>query len=236
MKLQIHNRNAKAISYGAKRSLKEIDYIVIHYTGNKGDTAKGNAAYFATSNTRQAGAHYFVDRKGEVWCSIPPTLTAWAVGGLYSRKNGAGSWFGKCTNANSISIELCDCLKDVSWKQMLAVRELVQYLQKKCSNAKTILRHWDVNGKNCPAPMTGNGNVKWKHLHNKITKNYQFKAIVTEDAWLRTSPLVSPANKVFRTKKGNTLKISKTLGAWGRLLNKMNGKFVWVSLKKVKEI
>ena len=37
-----------------------IQYIVIHYTGNKGDTAKNNADYFYGGN-RQASAHYFVD-------------------------------------------------------------------------------------------------------------------------------------------------------------------------------
>ena len=36
-------------------------YIVIHYTGNKTDTAKANANYFRTEN-RGASAHYFVDK------------------------------------------------------------------------------------------------------------------------------------------------------------------------------
>lgn len=48
----------KAVSYGAKRNRKSVLYIIIHYTGNKGDTSKNNAKYFATSNTRAAGANF----------------------------------------------------------------------------------------------------------------------------------------------------------------------------------
>ena len=45
MAIKIHKKLAKSISYDTskKRSLNSIKYIVIHYTGNKGDTAKGNA-------------------------------------------------------------------------------------------------------------------------------------------------------------------------------------------------
>ena len=71
---------AKSISYGDKRALKDIRYIVIHYTGNKGDTARNNALYFADSNTRQAGAHFFVDKTGEIYKIINLNRIAWAIG------------------------------------------------------------------------------------------------------------------------------------------------------------
>lgn len=153
MGINIEKKLAKAISYGDDRSLESVKHIVIHYTGNKGDTAENNAIFYATSNTRKAGFHYAVDKQGKIYESVPINRIAWAVGGFYSKDGGAGTYYGKCTNANSVSIELCDCLKDVGWEQMLAVRELVKYIQKKCPNAKTIIRHWDVNGKTCPAPM-----------------------------------------------------------------------------------
>ena len=38
---------AKSVSYGGTRSLSTPKYIVIHYTGNDGDTAQGNGNYFA---------------------------------------------------------------------------------------------------------------------------------------------------------------------------------------------
>ena len=96
MAIKIHKKLAKSISYDTskKRSLNSIKYIVIHYTGNKGDTAKGNATYFATSNTRQAGAHFFVDKGGKIYKSINMNRIAWAVGGKYSTSNGAGSYYG----------------------------------------------------------------------------------------------------------------------------------------------
>ena len=106
MAIKIHKKIAKSISFGRKRSKNDIKYIVIHYTGNKGDTAKGNATYFATQNTRTAGAHFFVDKKGEIYKSINLNRIAWAVGGKYNISNGAGKYYGKCTNANSVSIEL----------------------------------------------------------------------------------------------------------------------------------
>ena len=232
--MNVHTKTAKSLSYGESRPLKEIRYIVIHYTGNRGDTAKNNADYFAGANTRKAGAHYFVDKSGEIWNSVPLSRTAWAVGGLYARKNGAGSYYGKCTNFNSVSIELCDCMGDAGWKQMLAVRELVQYIMKKCPNAKTLIRHWDVNGKSCPASMIGTDNERWKRLKNKILHNYQFKARVKKAAAIRSSKGVKPGNRIGTKSKGDVVYISKVSGNWGRLKKKsIDGKWRWISLKKV---
>lgn len=166
--MKIRKKLAKSISYGGTRPLKDIKYIVIHYTGNKGDTAKNNADFFAKSNTREAGAHYFVGKRGAVWESIPMKHIAWAVGGMYTLSGGAGSYYGKCTNGNSVSIELCDCVKKTSKAQMRATRNLVKYIRKHCPNAKTIIRHWDVNGKCCPASMIGKNNQQWKELHDYL--------------------------------------------------------------------
>lgn len=238
MAIKINKLLAKSISYGEKRELESVKYIPIHYTGNKGDTAKNNAVYFATSNTRKAGAHFFVDKPGEIWRSIPMNRTAWAVGGLYSTSNGAGSYYGKCTNTNSVSIELCDLTSGApSWEQMLAVKRLVKRIQKKCPNAKTIIRHWDVNGKTCPATMVGKNNKEWEHFYNYITSGYQIKGQVTKKAAIRSSGKVTAKNKIGSKKKGATVYITKIVGNWGRLKKKTaDGKYRWISLKKVKEV
>lgn len=169
--MKIHKLKAKKISYDSnkKRSRKNVYYIVIHNTGNKGDTAKNNARYFATLNTREAGAHFFVDQKGMIWRSIPINRTAWAVGGtIYTNTEGA-KYYGKCTNANSVSIELCDIVdKEPSEAMIKSVKWLVKYVQKYCPNAKTIIRHWDVNGKGCPQIMVGKDNKEWKNFKKKI--------------------------------------------------------------------
>lgn len=226
----------KGISYDGKRDLKDIIAVVIHYTGNKGDTAKNNADYFATSNMRAAGAHIFVSRNGDIAYSIPIEKTAYAVGGRYSTSYGAGAYYGRITNANSISIELCDCLKGPSWEQMLACRGLYLWLRSKCPNLKKVVRHWDVNGKECPGPMTGKENKKWEHFRSKVVNNYQYKAKVVKDAAIRSSKGVKPKNKTGSVKKGKVVTISKVSGNWGRLLEKdSKGRWQWVSLKKVKE-
>lgn len=167
--MKMLKRLAKRISFEPKkRRRKDVEYIVIHYTGNDDDTARGNLNYFAKLNNREAGAHFFVDKAGVIGRSIPMNRVAYSVGGFFNKLNGAGSYYKKCTNANSVSIELCDCVKNYSTKQAEATKRLVKYIRKYCPNAKTIIRHWDVNGKSCPGCMTGKNNKKWIGFKNRI--------------------------------------------------------------------
>lgn len=230
--MKMIKKNAKSISYGGKRSLNNIKYIVIHYTGNKGDTALNNLDYFANGNTRQAGAHFFVDKAGKIGKSIAMSRTAWAVGGDHrSGRKGEAAYFGKCTNANSVSIELCDMCVKTNWKQMLATRKLVKYIQSKCPNAKTVIRHWDVNGKECPAPFVGTSNEKWIEFKRFITAGYKFKARVTKNATLRSSAKISATNKKGTIKKGSVVNIVKMQNNFG-----LTNDGYWVTLNKLKEI
>lgn len=159
---------AKPISYGAKRDKKNVRYIVIHYTGVKGDTAVEEASYFAHGNTRAAGAHFFVDRSGNVVKSIPMNYTAWSVGGKKYPGTKGAKFYGICRNSNSVSIELCDIAdKQPSDKQTAATRNLVKYIKKECPNAKYIIRHYDVTGKSCPATMISP--TAWTQFKDKIT-------------------------------------------------------------------
>ena len=230
--MKMTTKYAKSISYGNKRPLSNIKYIVIHYTGNKGDTAQNNLDYFANGNTRQAGAHFFVDKKGKVGKSIAMSRTAWAVGGDHrSGRKGEAAYFGKCTNANSVSIELCDMCLKTNWEQMLVTRKLVKYIQSKCPNAKTVIRHWDVNGKECPAPFIGTSNEKWIEFKRFITAGYNFKARVTKKATLRSSAKISATNKKGTVKKGSVVNIVKMQNNFG-----LTNDGYWVTLNKLKEI
>ena len=171
--MKIHKmltKNSKCYDSTHKRTYGSVRYIVIHYTGNKGDTAKGNCNYFKNGSlTRNAGAHFFVDSK-QVWKSVPIDRIAYAVGAAAAETwDGGGSLFGKCTNANSVSIELCDCLTGASKSQIKLTKKLIKKIGKKCKNAKTICRHWDVTGKTCPAPYIGKDNKKWKALVREIS-------------------------------------------------------------------
>lgn len=173
---------AKPVSYGGTRALTAIKYIVIHYTAGNGDTAIAECNYFKNGNTRAAGAHFFVDQSGNCYQSIALNRTAWSVGGFYTKANGAGSFYNVCTNFNSLSIELCDNLnKDPSAKQISTTKTLVAYIKSQCPNAKTIIRHWDVNGKACPARMIGTNSAKWN----------SFKAAISGGA----APAPAPAPK-----------------------------------------
>ena len=82
-----------------QRKLSDIAYLVVHYTGNRGDTAKNNADYFAREVTGTS-AHYFVDER-EVWQSVQDNHAAWHCGtkGTY--------YHPACRNANSIGVEVC---------------------------------------------------------------------------------------------------------------------------------
>lgn len=205
---------SKPISYSPiKRKLTNIEYIVIHNTGNNNDTAWNNAKFFAISNTRQAGAHFFVDQAGNVVQSIEMDRTAYAVGGFVTSANGAASYYKKCTNANSVSIELCDIIvKEPSEAMIKSTMELIEVIRMFCPNAKTILRHWDVSGKSCPAQFVDNS--RWRKLVTKIEPLDDNKygeilidstMVVMKDSYLRTSPEVAQ-NKVAYNSLSATLK------------------------------
>lgn len=158
MKIRQHLANAGNI--GGSRSASAIRYIVIHYTGNDGDTADNNAKYYAGSIVKTS-AHYFVDAK-EIVQSVPDLRVAWAVGGskyASCKQTGGGKLYGKCTNTNSISIEICDATRDGVYKPapetVTAVLDLTRELMKKYNvPAANVIRHFDVTGKLCPAYWT----------------------------------------------------------------------------------
>lgn len=151
---------ANAGNVGGSRSASAIKYIVIHYTGNDGDTAAANAKYYANTVVKTS-AHYFVDAK-EIVQSVPDLRVAWAVGGnkyASCKQTGGGKLYGKCTNTNSISIEICDAVRDGVHKPapetVTAVLDLTRELMKKYNvPAANVIRHFDVTGKLCPAYWT----------------------------------------------------------------------------------
>ena len=55
--MNIRKYPANAGNVGGKRTASGIRYIVIHYTGNDGDTAMNNAKYYAGSVVKTS-AHY----------------------------------------------------------------------------------------------------------------------------------------------------------------------------------
>lgn len=158
-------------NYGNKRNTSDIKYIVIHYTGNNNDKAVSNCKYFQSPN-RNASAHYFVD-ENEIYQSVEDNIIAWSVGGnKYPNCNqtGGGKYYGICTNKNSISIEMCNSVKTVPEKTKKLVKELINILMQKYHiPATNIIRHFDVNGKCCPASLIDNN--KWTQFKNELIAN-----------------------------------------------------------------
>lgn len=164
--MDMYYRKAKPISFSkSERDRGAIKYIVIHYTQNENDTAKNNVDYFANWNTEEAGAHFFVDQNGKIGRSIPMNRTAWSVGG--NKYKTGGACYGKVTNENSISIELCSLTKGEPSDAMVSgVKSVIKYIQTYCPNATTIVRHYDVTGKPCPVTMVDAD--AWSKFLNRI--------------------------------------------------------------------
>lgn len=236
---------AKSVSYGGTRALSSVKYIVIHYTGVANDTAKNECNYFKNGNTRAAGAHFFVDQAGAAYQSIAMNLTAWSVGGFFTTASGAGTYYNKCTNSNSVSIELCDNLtKDPSAKQIAAVKKLVAYIQKQCPNAKTIIRHWDVNGKKCPARMASKSSTKWTNFKKaisptaakttpaKTTPAKEYKVKVTADVLNVRKGAGTSYAIATKVKKNQVYTIVQTKNGWGKLKSGAG----WINLSYTKRV
>lgn len=160
-----YKRLAKSISYGKKREIKDVDFIVVHFTANANDTAKNNVDYFATGNKRSAGAHYFVGRDG-VAESVPANLVAWSVGDKQAKLNGGGSKMNVCFNSNSVSVELCDFRTWNDEVANIAAVFITALRRDLLINKSNIIRHYDVTGKLCPAPLVNE--AMWSKFLNLI--------------------------------------------------------------------
>jgi len=148
-----------------------VRYLVIHYTGNDGDTAENNVRYFA-NNSVGASAHFFVDAN-EVVTSVPESDTAWHCGAKTYQHP-------QCRNSNSIGIELCSYRENGVYNFLEGTlnnaAELTAFLSKKYEiPVNRILRHYDVTGKQCPEPM-----LRDAELWQKFLKEVELRMEVTD--------------------------------------------------------
>ena len=153
-----------------KMSGKKNTYIVIHYTASTG-SALNNTKYFK-STYRGASANYFVDTK-DIYCCVKPSNMAWHCGDkAYSGTK--HPYYGKCTNGNSIGIEMC-CEKvngklHINDKTIANVKKLVMWLMDEYNiSADHVIRHYDVSGKKCPNANGLLTDSKWKKFRANIT-------------------------------------------------------------------
>ena len=144
---------------------REVRYIAIHYTA--GTTSRRGSA-LATRNVflnRKASADFVVD--DDTIVLINPDIRnyyCWAVGDTKNAYSGGGKLYGKATNRNTVSIEICSNLtagttaavpNHSGWyfteQSLDNARRLVRYLMRKYGVPKEcVVRHYDISGKPCP--------------------------------------------------------------------------------------
>lgn len=143
-------------------------YIVIHYVGAV-STAWANSLYFK-SEYRGASANWFVD-DAEAVQVVKDSDMAWHCGDGLKKGNG-GKWYGKCTNSNSIGIEMCCFMNngklDISEKTIANTIELTKELMAKYNiPVENVIRHYDVTNKICPAPFVENES-RWNDFKSRL--------------------------------------------------------------------
>jgi N-acetylmuramoyl-L-alanine amidase CwlA len=182
---------------------RKIEWIVLHYTAgtnSKKGAAEATANYFKNSKA-DASADFIVD--DETIVQYNPDIKnryCWAVGGSkYTTKSTslAAKYYGKCTNLNSINIEMCSNKSDK--KSLLATDtnwyftdatfnnavDLVKYLMETYNiDIDHVIMHHMVTGKCCPNPwcVIEDRLVIYNNFLARVSPD-QVKATVTEDTF-----------------------------------------------------
>lgn len=167
---------------------RKIEYLVIHYFGALG-SAKNTSDYFKDVN-RKASAHYFVD-DDSIYQSVRDKDIAWHCG-----DKGVGTYKKKCSNANSLGIEVRPYKIDTKsmlagdrdWyftdKTVLNTIDLVKCLMHKYKiPVENVIRHYDVTGKFCPRPFVGNDeNILYKKTGDELWKHFKMRVGSKEES------------------------------------------------------
>lgn len=211
-------------------SAREVKYIVVHYTGNYKDTAKGNAQYFSRTDCN-VSAHFFVDDTS-IYQSVALKDKAWHAGADTTYRHA------DCRNSNAFGIETCCTAGNyrIGPKAVVNAAYVAAYL---CDLLdipsskvdKYVLRHYDVTGKPCPKQMVQN-QTEWEDfkqmVKNIIDTGAHDKAPVKKPAKKKTIAVL--AQEVIAGKWGNGDERVKKLTAAG-----YNAKKVQAEVDKIKK-
>ena len=176
---------------------REIKFIVVHYTA--GTTSRpgtaANVASFFSRPTTKASADFIVDDAAVV--QYNPDISnryTWAVGGNRLKNSKGGTMNGICTNANSISVEMCStnrtdevtAANSSEWtftNQVLErTVELVRYLMGQHHiGADHVIRHYDVTGKLCPGVIGWNADSGSENVWELFKRRLMEPVIQRED-------------------------------------------------------
>lgn len=153
---------------------RPINYIGIHYTA--GGNSKGGSALNVKKvfEQRNASADFCVD--DETIVQFNPDLKnyyCWSVGDKKYPNSKGGSLYGKATNRNTISIEMCSNIKKgyagkypnhdgwyLTQETVNNCIKLTKILMKKFNiPIERVVRHYDISGKLCPGVIGWNDEV-----------------------------------------------------------------------------
>ena len=141
-------------------SLETVKGIVIHYIGNPATTALQNRNYFeglATSHERHASSTFIIGLDGEIIQCIPVDEVAYAS---------------NQRNEDTLSIEIChpDETGRFTKESFEATVRLTAWLCDRLGlKADDVIRHYDVQGKECPLYFVENPDA-WAAFKSDITK------------------------------------------------------------------
>ena len=123
-----------------KRNLKQIKFIIFHYTGMKSELA---ALTRLTNIQSKVSCHYLIKNNGEIIKLVPDLYIAWHAG--------ESSWKNyKSLNKNSIGIEITNPGHDHGYrqftkKQITSLLKLSRFLIKEYKiSSKNFLGHSDI--------------------------------------------------------------------------------------------
>ncbi len=143
-----------------KRSLKQIKFIIFHYTGMKSESA---ALKKLSKIQSEVSSHYFIKNNGEIISMVPDLYTAWHAGVSF--------WKNKSfLNKNSIGIEISNPghtfnYKKFSIEQIKSIVKIGKFLISKYKiKPQNILGHSDI----APFRKKDPGEkFPWKYLAKK---------------------------------------------------------------------
>ena len=157
-----------------KRKIKEIKFIIFHYTGMKKEV---DAINRLTDFKSKVSCHYFIKNNGEILNLVPDLYISWHAG--------ESCWKNyKSLNKNSIGIEISNPgheygYKKFAQKQIKSLLKLTKYLIKKYNiKSKFILGHSDISPERKKDPGE---KFPWNYLSRRkigIWHNLELKKII----------------------------------------------------------
>lgn len=139
--------------------LEAVNNIFVHYTANKGTSAKQNRSYFENlgiTGETSASAHFVIGYEGEIIQCIPLDEIGYAV---------------KTRNYDSISIECCylsddGAFTEETYQSLIALTAWL--LNEYELTPADVLRHYDCGGKKCPLYFVEN-EESWEQFRQDLT-------------------------------------------------------------------